>query len=148
MEIVLRSAAVYVLVLAFLRLSGKRTMAQLTTFDFVLLLIVSESTQQALLGDDFSIVGGALAVLTLIVLNRVSDTISWRWDRFDRLVNDGALVIVEHGEPHYERMAMARIDVDDVLEEARAAQGIERMDQIKYAVLERTGSVSIVPESG
>ena len=148
MEIVLRAGAIYLLVLLLLRLSGKRTMAQLTTFDFVLLLIISEVTQQAILGNDFSVVGAALAMLTLIVLNRMSDTISWKWPRFDRLVNDGALVIVEHGEPNAELMAMSRLDVDEVLEQARSSQGIERMDQIKYAILERTGSISVIPKSG
>lgn len=64
-------------------------MSQLTTFDFVLLLIISEATQQAILGDDFAIVGGALAILTLIVLDRVSDLISSRSDRLDRILTDG-----------------------------------------------------------
>src|SRR3954447_16028752 len=76
MEIVLRAGAMYVLILAFMRLSGKRTIAQITMFDFILLLIVSEATQQALLGDDYSITGGALAVLTLILLDRLSDNLS------------------------------------------------------------------------
>ncbi len=147
MDVVLRAAAVYVLVLVFLRLSGKRTMSQLTAFDFVLLLIISEATQQAILGDDFSFVGGSLAILTLIVLNRVSDTISFRSHRIDRILNDGALIIVEHGKPHRDRMEMFRLTDDDVLEQARAAQGIERMEQIKYAVLERTGNVSVVPRA-
>ncbi len=147
MEIVLRAAAIYALILVFLRLSGKRTMSQLSTFDFVLLLIISEATQQAILGEDFSIVGGALAILTLIVLDRISDTLSWRSHRIDRILNDGAVVIVEDGQPHEDRMAMFRLDTDDVLEQARRTQGIERIDQIKYAVLERTGSISVIPKS-
>jgi uncharacterized membrane protein YcaP (DUF421 family) len=146
MDVVLRAAGVYILVFGFLRLSGKRTMSQLTAFDFVLLLIISEATQQAILGDDFSLVGGGLAILTLIMLERLSDTVAFASHRVDRLLNDGALIVVEDGRPHRDRMRMFRLDDDDVLEQARASQGIERMDQIKYAVLERTGSISVVPK--
>ncbi len=148
MEMVLRAAAIYVIVFVFFRLSGKRTMAQLTAFDLVLLLILSEATQQAILGDDFSIVGGSLAVLTLIMLERLSDTLSWRSKRFDRLFNDGPVIVVENGRPLRDRMDRYRISDDDVVQEGRSTQGIERMDQIKYAVLEQTGSISVVPKSG
>jgi uncharacterized membrane protein YcaP (DUF421 family) len=144
MEIVLRAGAMYVLILAFMRLSGKRTIAQITMFDFILLLIVSEATQQALLGDDYSITGGALAVLTLILLDRLSDTLSSRSRGVDRALNDGAVVLVEHGQPHEERLRRHRLRVDDVLLKGRSTQGVERLDQIKYAVLERTGEISVI----
>ena len=148
MDIILRAAAIYLILLVFLRLSGKRSMAQLTTFDFVLLLIMSEATQQAILGDDYSIVGASLAILTLIVIDRASDTLSWRSERIDRLVNDGAVIVIENGELRRDRMRMFRLDEDDILLQARSSQGIERLDQIKYAVLERTGAVSVIPKSG
>lgn len=148
MDIVFRAAALYLLVFLFMRLSGKRTMAQLTAFDLVLLLIVSEATQQAILGDDFSIVGGALAILTLIMLERLSDNLSWRSPRVDRLLNNGPVIVVDDGEPCHDRLNAYRLTNDDILEQARASQGIERMEQIKYAVLERTGVISIVPKSG
>lgn len=148
MEIVLRAAAIYVIVFVFFRLSGKRTMAQLTAFDLVLLLIVSEATQQAILGHDFSVVGGSIAILTLIGLERLSDTLSSRSDRFDRLFNDGPVIVVEEGRPLRDRLNRYRLSEEEILQEGRASQGIERMDQIKYAVLERTGSVSVIPKSG
>lgn len=147
MEIVLRAAAIYVIVFLFFRLSGKRTMAQLTAFDLVLLLIVSEATQQAILSDDLSLFGGALAVLTLVMLERASDTLSWRSGRFDRLFNGGAVILVEDGKPLRDRMRKYRLSDDEIVQEARATQGLERMDQIKYAVLEQTGSISVVPKS-
>jgi uncharacterized membrane protein YcaP (DUF421 family) len=88
-----------------------------------------------------------LAILTLIVLDRASDTLSWRWRRMDRIVGDSAVVLIEDGRPHPDRLAMYRIDDDDILEAARRSQGIERMDQIKYAILERTGAISVIPRS-
>lgn len=148
MELVLRAGAVYLLLLVFLRLTGKRALAQLTTFDFILLLMIGEATQQALLADDFSITGAALVIATLIALNRVSDLIAWRFPRADRLLNDSAVVLVENGEPIDERLRRYRISREEILEQARANAAVERMDQIKYAVLERTGAISIIPKDG
>lgn len=145
MDVILRSAAIYLFLLVLLRLSGKRTMSQLTALDFVLLLIVSEAAQQAILGDDRSVIGGALAILTILTVDRVSDTLTWRFGPLDKVVNDRAVVIIEHGELHADRMRMFRLSEDDMLEHARRS-GLERLDQVKYAVLERTGSISIVPE--
>lgn len=148
MDPVLRATAIYLGLLVILRLSGKRTMAQVTVFDFVLLLIVAEATQQGLLGDDFSVTNALLVIMTLIGLDRAADLLSVKSPRIDRLLEGGSLVILEDGQPNEERLRKLRITIDEILEQARAAQGIERIDQIKYAVLERSGSISIIPKSG
>ena len=148
MDAVLRATAIYLGLLVILRLSGKRTMAQITVFDFVLLLIVAEATQQGLLGDDFSVTNALLVILTLIGIERTTDFLSVKSGRFDRLLEGGSLIIVEDGRPNDERLQKLRISLDDILEQARSSQGIERMDQIKYAVLERNGSISVIPKSG
>jgi uncharacterized membrane protein YcaP (DUF421 family) len=147
MDAVLRATAMYLVLLAVLRLSGKRTLAQITVFDFVLLLIISESTQQGLLGDDFSVTNAILVIVTLVALDRTADALGFRFKRVGRLLEGAPLVIVDHGKPHEERLRQLRISTDDILEEARSSQGIERMEQIKYAVLERSGSISVVPTS-
>lgn len=148
MDPVLRATAIYLGVLVILRLSGKRTMAQITVFDFVLLLIVGEATQQGLLGDDFSITNALLVILTLIGIERVADLLSVKSDRVDRLLEGGSVVVLENGRPLDERLRQLRIGLDDILEQARSSQGIERLDQIKYAVLERSGQISVIPRSG
>lgn len=148
MDPVLRATAIYLGVLVILRLSGKRTMAQITVFDFVLLLIVGEATQQGLLGDDFSITNALLVILTLIGIERVADLLSLKSDRVDRLLEGGSVVVLENGRPLDERLRQLRIGLDDILEQARSSQGIERLDQIKYAVLERSGQISVIPRSG
>ena len=79
MDAVLRGAAVYLALLLIVRLSGKRTLSQVTTFDFVLLLILSEATQQALLGLDYSITMAVLVIVTLIGLDRLADYLGWRF---------------------------------------------------------------------
>ena len=145
MEQVLRAGAVYILLLVVFRLSGKRTLAQLTAFDFVLLLVIGETTQQAMLGSNDSITGFLLTVITLMALQRTTDSASYHSERMDRLINDMPVVLVEDGEVHEGAMRAYRVTPDELLEQARRTQAVERLDQIKYAVLERTGSISIIP---
>ena len=145
MESVLRPTFVYLFVLVLLRLTGKRTLAQITTFDFVLLLIISEATQQALIGEDNSMINSAIVVSTLIGLNILMSLLKQRSAWFDRLLDDIPLVIVADGKPLKDRMQKARVDEDDVLDAARELHGLERMDQIRHAILERDGQISIIP---
>jgi uncharacterized membrane protein YcaP (DUF421 family) len=145
MESVIRPALVYLFVLVLLRLTGKRTLAQITTFDFVLLLIISEATQQALIGEDNSMINGAIVVSTLIGLNIVMSLLKQRSPWFDRLLDDIPLVIVADGKPLKDRMEKARVDEDDVLDAAREIHGLESMEQIRHAILERDGQISIIP---
>jgi len=145
MESVIRPALVYLFVLVLLRLTGKRTLAQITTFDFVLLLIISEATQQALIGEDNSMINGAIVVATLVGLNVLMSLLKQRFPFIDRLLDDIPLVIVSDGKPLKDRMDKARVNEDDVLDAAREIHGLERMDQIRHAILERDGQISIIP---
>ena len=147
MESVIRPALVYLFLLLLLRLTGKRTLAQITSFDFVLLLIISEATQQALIGEDNSMINSAIVVSTLIGLNIVMSLLKQRSKWFDRLLDDIPLVIVADGKPLKDRMDKARVDEDDVLDAARESCGLEHMDQIRHAILERDGQISIIPRS-
>jgi uncharacterized membrane protein YcaP (DUF421 family) len=146
MDPVLRAFIIYFAVWLFIRLSGRRTLAELTTFDFVLLLIIAEATQQALLGDDFSVTNGLLVVLTLITINIALAVLQRYWPPIGKVFNGVPMVIVEDGRPLRELMERARVEDEDVLEAARRLQGLERMDQIKYAVLEKSGGISIIPK--
>jgi uncharacterized membrane protein YcaP (DUF421 family) len=145
MESVIRPALVYLFLMVLLRLTGKRTLAQITTFDFVLLLIVSEGTQQALIGEDNSMINGAIVVSTLIGLNILMSLLKQRSRWIDRLLDGIPLVIVADGKPLKDRMDKARVDEEDVLDAAREIHGLESMDQIRHAILERDGQISIIP---
>jgi uncharacterized membrane protein YcaP (DUF421 family) len=144
MDAVFRAAAVYLFLLLVLRISGKRTLAQVTTFDFVLLLIIGEATQQGLIGDEFSVTKALLLIVTLLTIDVGMSLLKGRAPRLALLLEGAPLVIVKDGEPLTERLKRARLDVNDVLEAARSNQGLERLEQIKYAVLERDGSISII----
>ena len=146
MDSIIRGATVYLVLLVLFRLIGKRSLAETGAFDLVLLLIISEATQQALLDDDNSMTNAFLVILTLLGLNVAFSVLKQRWQAFDRLVDDVPLVIVEDGRPLRDRMDKARVDELDILQAARQQEGLERLDQIKYAVLERSGGISVVPK--
>lgn len=145
MDSVLRGAVIYFIVWALFRVAGKRTLSDATTFDFVLLLIIAGTTQQALLGDDFSITNAFLLITTLIGLDVLLSIVKERFPRVERVMDGQPILVVENGVPLEERMKAARIDRSDILEAARRLQGLERMEQIKYAVLEPSGGISIIP---
>jgi uncharacterized membrane protein YcaP (DUF421 family) len=146
METVLRAAAIYVVLLLIMRIAGRRTLSEMTTFDFVLLLIIGEATQNALIGDDFSVTNAALAIITLIGLDIGSSLLKRRFPHFGKVVDGVPTILVENGKPLPDRLYRSRLSEDDVLEAARQLQGIERMDQIKYAVLEVSGGISVIPK--
>ena len=145
MESVIRAAIVYVVLMLLFRVAGKRSLAEVTSFDLVLLLIISEATQQAMIDNDNSMTNALLLVSTLIGMNILLSVVTKRWKPLDRWIEDVPLVILRNGEPIRERMRKERIDENDILEAARASEGLERLDQIKFAILERTGHITIVP---
>ena len=146
MDSVLRAVTIYIALMIILRVAGKRSLAQITTFDFVLLLIIGEATQQALLGQDFSMTNAIIVIVTLVGLDIGLSLIKRYSKTIDKVLDDVPLVIVEDGVALKDRMAKARVDEEDVLSAARHLQGLERLDQIRYAVLERSGGISIVPK--
>jgi len=146
MDAIIKAFCIYVFLLILLRLAGKRTLGEMTSFDFVLVLIIAETTQQALLGDDFSLTNAMVLIGTLVGLDIVLSLMKRKWPKFDRLVEGVPMIIVEHGKPLWDRMYKARVDESDVLSAARELQGLRTLDEIEYAVLERSGSISIVPK--
>lgn len=146
MDAVLRAAAIYFALLILFKLAGRRSLSELTIFDFVLLLIIGEATQQALLGDDFSITNAILVIATLLAIDIFLNNLKWRSEKFDTWLEGSPVIVVEHGRPLENRLKAARIKTEDILEAAREKQGIDRIDQIKFAIIEKNGAISIVPE--
>jgi len=145
MDTVFRALAIYVILLFVLRGSGKRSLSQITTFDFVLLLILGEATQQALIGDDFSVTTGILLIGSLVGIDMTLAFLKDQSALLHRWLEGTPLIIVDHGAPLTDRMQRSHVDESDILAAARERHGLERMDQIKYAVLERSGGISIIP---
>jgi uncharacterized membrane protein YcaP (DUF421 family) len=145
-ESVIRALVIYFFLVLVLRLAGRRTLDQMTAFDLVLMLIISEAASQALGGGDTSLTNAFVLITTLILTDVVLSLCKQRWKTLDRIMDGVPLVIVENGRPIRDLMERARVDEEDVLMKARELQGLERMDQIKFAVLERSGEISIIPK--
>jgi uncharacterized membrane protein YcaP (DUF421 family) len=142
--IALRTVVVYAALLVLMRLAGKREIGQMTAFDLVVLLIVSNAVQNAMIGPDSSLNGGLLAVVCLLVVNRLVDRLGLRSRWFRRsivgeptlLVHDGTLL-----ERHLSAEGVTHEEVQQALRE----HGIEDLNLVKLAVLEVDGTISVVP---
>lgn len=146
MDSVIRAVVVYFFLLVIFRIAGRRAIAQSSVFDLVLLLIIANVADNALLGDDNSMTNALLQIVTLTTLFLGLSLLKQRSPRLTRLLEGLPLVIVQNGQPITELMQQMQVDEADVLNAARESQGLERMDQIKYAVLEVNGLISIIPK--
>lgn len=147
MEAIIRAVAMYLFLLVVFRVTGRRTLGESTTFDLLLLLVISETTQQAMVGEDHSMTYAFLLIITFLAVNVLLSVVKQYSHRVERVLEDVPLIIVEHGRPLKDRMDRARVDEADVLEAAREVSGVERLDQIKYAVLETNGGITIIPKN-
>ncbi len=147
MDGVLRAVAIYGVLLLIFRVMGKRSLGQITTFDFILLLIISEAVQNGMVGPGYSITNAIVLVVTLVVIDLALTQVKSRWPRMEKALDGVPVVIVAHGRPLADRMSRESVGVDDVLAAARQLHGLERLEQIKYAVLERSGDISIIPRT-
>lgn len=145
MDAILRGFIMYLFLLVLFRIAGRRTLGQMTNFDFVLLLIISEATQNAMIGNDFSVTNGILVILSLVGLDIGFSILKQRFPILNRHLDGLPLVLVDQGRPVQELMRKTRVDEEDILFSAREKHGIERMEQIKYAALETNGGISIIP---
>lgn len=146
MDAVLRAALVYGMLLVLFRVAGRRTIAKMTSFDLVLAIVVGESVSQALNAGEPSLIQALVLATTLISIDVLLSVIKRRSPRAGAWLDGLPMVVVEDGKPLDALMRRARIDRDDVLAAARSTHGIESLDQIKYAVLEHAGGISIVPK--
>jgi uncharacterized membrane protein YcaP (DUF421 family) len=146
MDVVICAAAVYLFLVLILRIAGKRTLHEVTTFDIILLLVISEATQQALLGEDFSMTAAFLVITTLVGIEVFMSFVSDRWRLLDHFLDSRPEILVDHGTVLKDRLKRHRMDESDILEAARELQGLERMADIKSAVLERSGTITVVAQ--
>lgn len=147
MDSIFRALAVYAILLAVTRLSGRRTLAQVTVFDFVLLLIIAETTDQALMGDDLSVTNATVVIITLSLTDVLLSYAKGWSPRIGILLDGTPTVLVSDGQIDHHALRRARVQLADILSSARAAHGLKRLDQIDCAVLEVGGVISIIPKS-
>ena len=144
MDSVIRAAVIYFVLLLVFRLGGNRSIAQITAFDFILLLIISEAIQQAMITEDYSLTNAFLLVVTLVGLDIMMSLWKQRSERVEKILDGVPLLLIENGKMHEKIMRKERVDESDILAAARELQGIERIDQIKHAVVESSGGITVV----
>lgn len=147
MDMVLRAIAIYLVLMVVFKIAGRRALLQMTSFDLILLLIISEATQQALLGNDFSVTGAALTIITLVVVDILFGTLKKYVKGAENLIDGTPVVLVENGQMLENKMREADITRDDIMVSARNNQGIAELAEIKFAILERNGHISIIPKN-
>jgi uncharacterized membrane protein YcaP (DUF421 family) len=145
--IALRTVVVYVVLLVLMRLAGKREIGQMTAFDLVVLLIISNAVQNAMIGPDTSLNGGLLAVVCLLVVNRLVDRIGLRSTWFERSVVGEPTLLIHDGVLLHAHLRAEGVTEDEVRQALRE-HGIEDLTAVKLAVLEVDGTISVVPYAG
>lgn len=148
MDTVIKATIVYFALWAIIRISGRRTLGEMTAFDFVLFLIIGGATQRALTGQDYSLINAFLLVATFVTIDVVLSLIERHSPTVRAVLKGTPTIVVENGKLLTERMHRSRITQDDILESGRRLHGLERLDQIKFAILEANGKITIVPARG
>ncbi len=141
MEIVVRAVVVFGFLWMITRVTGKATLGELSTFQLLLFVTMGDLVQQGVTGQDYSLTGAALAVSVFALLTVVLSWVNFRWPGARTIVHGAPVVVVSDGRPIDAAMAAERLSTDDLYEAARE-QGIERVDQVRLAVLEADGRIS------
>lgn len=146
MDIVLRAVAAYVFIIFMLRIIGRRELSSLGPSDLVLLVVMGDLIQNGVTQSDQSVTGIFLAISTFAMLTVAMSFLTFRWRRAQTFIEGEPLILVDDGKPVGKNLRAERINLDDIAEEARG-QGIESIDEIKWCVLETSGSMSFVKKS-
>lgn len=136
----------YVLLMLIFRVSGKRTLYDATVFDFVLLLIIAETAEQALVGEDQSMTNSFVLIITLLLADITLSLLKQKFNYFGKVLDGVPIILLDDGKVLHDRLKKVRVDEADILESARDLQGLQRLDQIKYAILEKDGKITIIPK--
>jgi uncharacterized membrane protein YcaP (DUF421 family) len=141
-EHIFRAVVVYVFLFLLLRFVGKKHVGELAPFDLLVLLILSETVQNAMIGEDKSLIGGLISAGTLVALAQVMGYLSWRSKKMQRLLEGKPKVLVRHGRRRKEMMRQ-RVSISE-LTEALRQQGCTDIANVRVAILENDGNISVV----
>jgi uncharacterized membrane protein YcaP (DUF421 family) len=146
MDIVLRAVVIFVFVFTLVRLMGRRELARLEPFDLIVLIVIGDLVQQGVTQQDVSLTGATLAVGTIAVLTVLASWVSFRFPRLRPVLDGRPVVLVEDGKPIEDNLRRERITVEEIAAQARGHQ-IESLREVRWAVLETTGSISFIEKT-
>ena len=144
-EKVLRSGLVYLFMVVGLRLFGKRELAQTNTFDLIVLLTLSNTLQNAIIGDDSSITGGVIGASSLLVLNYMVVRFLFRRAKLDRFLEGAPVLLIKDGKVQQRTLDRELITLDE-LTAAAYKQGLRSLEDVDRCVLETGGSIAFIPK--
>ena len=140
LEKIMRPIVIYLFLILSLRLAGKRELAQLNPFDLVVLLTISNTVQNAIIGEDNSVTGGLIGAATLLIVNHVVVRYLYTHEKIERFVEGDDCVLIEDGEIHTDRMRQELITEGELLSAARK-QGFSRLTDVDRATIEPGGTI-------
>ena len=143
LDVSLRSLAVYMFMILGLRIFGKNQLSQLNAGDVILLLLISNAVQNAMVGQDTSLQGGLIAATVLFIANFGLKKLMFYNQKIKHLVEDEPEILVKDGVADFEKLKKAEISVDELLETVRE-HGVESVEHVKLAVLEVDGNISVI----
>jgi uncharacterized membrane protein YcaP (DUF421 family) len=146
MDIVIRAVVAFLFVFLLTRIVGRRELSSLEPFDLILLVMLGDLVQQGITQSDFSVVGLMLAAGTIAVMTVVISYLGFRFRRLRPILDGEPIVVVQDGKAISQNLRRERVTEEELMSQARL-QGIENMDQIKWAVLEKTGAISFIQKS-
>jgi uncharacterized membrane protein YcaP (DUF421 family) len=141
-ELIFRGAIVYFVLFALLRFIGKKHVGELSPFDLVVLLIISETVDGSLIGDDHSLTGGLISAATLVAIVQIVGYVTWRYRRAERLVDGVPKILVRHGHVNKEVMSDEQVTYAELIEALRR-EGHSSLLKVRAAILETDGSITL-----
>jgi uncharacterized membrane protein YcaP (DUF421 family) len=145
MDIVIRAAVIFFAIYLVTRMIGRRELAMNEPFDLILLVVLGDLIQQGVTQSDYSVTGTLLALSTFVLLTVAMSYVSFRAKRVRDVLEGQPLVLVEDGKPIDENLKSQRLVIDEVLSEARMQQ-VTSVKDIRWAILETNGSISVIPK--
>ena len=146
MDIVGRGVVVFLFLYLLMRMMGRRELSSLEPFDLILLIILGDAVQQGLTQDDYSLTGAMLAVGTIGVLQVATSYANYRFPRLRTFLDGEPIVVVQDGKPIEKNVKRERLTIDDLAEAARR-EGIAKLDDVAWAVMETSGQISFIKKS-
>ena len=146
MDIVLRSAVIFVFVMIVVRLLGRRELSKMEPFDLLILVVIADFVQQGVTQQDYSVTGAVLAVGTFGLLIVATSWVAWRFPRTRPLLDGNPVVLVEDGKPIMDNLRRERISLEELAAQARLQQ-IASMNTVRWAILETNGDISFIQKS-
>ena len=142
-DIIIRSASVYLFMLIALRIFGKKELSQLNTADVILILLISNSVQNAMVGSNISLLGGLAAASVLFVINFALKKLMYKSKWFSDFMQEKPEILIHEGKIDFKALSKLNITSDE-LQEAMREHGVEHFAEVKLAMLEIDGNISII----